>query len=114
MKKIIYLIVMLLSLLPVSSIAAISAYHVANDTCGKYIDIISTSVQAKEVYSWWLAGFITGTNMEKNRSLSTDSAAHELWLKNYCEEHPLENFVSAAEKLNIQLDKKSIKIWPNE
>jgi hypothetical protein len=58
------------------------------------------------VYGWWVAGFVSGTNLVKGRITSTDNAAHDAWLKKYCEDNPLENFMAAAIGLNKALDKK--------
>lgn len=87
----------------------ITAYHVVNISCGKYLNSISNDERYAEVYNWWLAGFISGTNLEKQRATSTDAAAHDSWIKQYCEKNPLDSFFNAASKLNDELDKKTIK-----
>jgi len=81
-----------------------SVYGPSKLSCGKYISEISTNPQAANAYSWWIAGFITGTNLEKGRAVSTDNLAHEMWLKQYCEKNPLDTFVQAAIELNKELD----------
>ena len=73
-------------------------------SCGKYVTDISTNPQAKIAYGWWVAGFVTGTNLEKGRVLATVNAAHKLWLKEYCEKNPLDPFMKAADELNKELD----------
>jgi hypothetical protein len=105
-------ITIILMLLYASSLTAkpiITVYHVSGTTCGKYISDISDSPQAIEVYSWWLAGFITAMNIEKSRVTTTDKHAHELWVKNYCKDNPLDLFVNAAVQLDKQLSKKGRK-----
>ena len=82
-----------------------SAFGMASSSCGKYIQNITTSPEAANVYSWWVAGFVTGTNLAKGRATSTDNAAHEAWLKKYCQENPLDPFLKAAIELNKALDR---------
>lgn len=81
-----------------------SAYGMLDLSCGKYISEIATDSEAKNAYSWWVAGFVSGTNLEKDRALVTDSPAHEAWLKNYCSENPLATFMKAAIELNKELE----------
>lgn len=82
-----------------------SAFGMNNISCGKYIQDVTTTPSAAAVYSWWIAGFVTGTNLEKRRAVSTDSPAHEAWLKKYCQDNPLNTFMKAAMELNEVLDK---------
>jgi HdeA/HdeB family len=84
----------------------VSIYHVAGVTCGKFISDTSSNPQAKEVYSWWLAGYITAVNLERSRHLVTDKEAHELWIKNYCVENPLKQYVEAVLELDKHLTSK--------
>jgi len=87
-----------------------SAYGAGRlSSCGKYINDVSTNAQAKNAYSWWVAGFVTGANLEKERTLSTDNPDHELWLKQYCEKNPLDPFMKAASELNKELDKRRVQ-----
>ena len=76
--------------------ALFSAFGITDISCGKYLKDISTKKEIENVYDWWVAGFVTGTNLEKGRSLSTDNPGHNAWLKGYCESHPLETFMRAA------------------
>ena len=84
----------------------IGVYGVTGLTCGKYMTDIDSSSDLKKIYSWWVAGFVTGTNLEKDRILKTDNTAHEAWLKQYCEKNPLDEFMVAVIKLNDELDKR--------
>jgi len=92
-----------------SDVVEINVFGIDTDlSCGKYLKDISTSTGTEKGYSWWVAGFVTGTNLEKGRAISTDNAGHNAWLKAYCEAHPLELFIDAAMGLNKELDKKKI------
>jgi len=83
-----------------------SVYAVTGLSCGKYIQDIARDPMKEIVYHWWVDGFLTGTNMEKGRVTSSDSAAHDAWLKKYCQENPLDHFINAANKLNKELDRQ--------
>ena len=83
-----------------------TVFGIGTTSCGKYISEVSADGNAKSAYGWWVSGFVSGTNMVKGRIVSTDSAAHEAWLKNYCEQYPLDSFVAAASRLNKELDNK--------
>ena len=82
-----------------------SVFGMTNLSCGKYIQDISITPETAEAYKWWIAGFVSGTNLAKKRTTSTDNEAHEAWLKKYCQDHPLDNFMKAAAKLDKALDK---------
>jgi hypothetical protein len=84
----------------------ISYFGVGKLSCGKYIQDINTYPEAKSAYSWWLAGFVTGTNLAKGRALDIDKPAYEEWIKKYCQENPLDTFINAAIELNKALDKR--------
>jgi hypothetical protein len=75
-------------------------------TCGKYVQDLASNQSAKAMYGWWIAGFITGTNLVKDRITTSDVPAHEVWLKNYCERNLLDPFIKAAIKLHETLDKR--------
>jgi len=75
-------------------------------SCGRYVKEVTDDPEVKNAYSWWIAGFVTGANLEKRRVTSTDSAAHEAWILKYCQENPLDDFMQAASKLNKRLDTK--------
>jgi|APFre7841882630_1041343.scaffolds.fasta_scaffold159472_1 hypothetical protein len=85
---------------------AISAFGVTDLSYGKYIQDITTNAAAKSAYSWWIAGFVTGTNLARGRAINTDSPAHEEWIKRYCQDNPLDTFIKAAIELNKALDKR--------
>jgi hypothetical protein len=51
------------------------------------------------VYSSWAHGFITGINFSQaspDKQIDTDFAAIDLWLRNYCLQHPTKSFLEAV------------------
>jgi hypothetical protein len=80
-----------------------SGFGMSRLSCGKYIQDITTDPQFANVYSWWVAGFVTGADLGKGRVTSTDNEAHDAWLKKYCQENPLDTFMKAAIELNKAL-----------
>lgn len=105
-----YALALIIALFVSSSFAASEPYTTfgigQDPSCGKYLEDISRNPQVANAYSWWVAGFISGANLEKGRVVSTDNPSHEAWLKQYCEKNPLDNFIKAAIELNNELDKK--------
>lgn len=85
-------------------------------SCGRYVQEIITDPARMNVYHWWLAGFVTGTNYLRGRNSSTDAPGYELWIKNYCEANPLEFFIAAASKLDTALGQGAVQIpsQPNQ
>jgi hypothetical protein len=83
-----------------------SIYGVHDLSCGKYVQDVNNNPQAKSAYGWWVAGFISGLNVARERFTTTDNQAHDLWLLKYCNEHPLEPFITAAAGLDSALTKK--------
>jgi hypothetical protein len=81
-----------------------------NLSCGKYLNEITTNRQAENAYRWWVAGFVTGTNLVKGRAVSTDSRAHEAWLKQYCEKNPLGQ---SGDRTRQRTRKKAGTLRPN-
>lgn len=104
MKIIILLLIITLSMNVNAN--GFSAYGMSDLSCGKYINDITTDSEAKNLYSWWVAGFVSGTNLEKGRALTTDASAHEAWLNKYCSGHPLATFMKAAIELNKELENR--------
>lgn len=99
------LLIALLAVAPALVFAqgAFKTYGIEAISCGTYLQQITTDAAKKAVYGWWLSGFITGANLVRTRDTTTDTGAHEQWLKKYCEENPLELLISAAMKLDIAL-----------
>ena len=104
-----YLLAAIIVICASSSLRAgefISVYGVSDLSCGKYLSDISDNRNAANVYDWWVAGFVTGSNLEKERILGTDNFGHSAWIKQYCEKNSLDPFMKAAIELNKELDKK--------
>lgn len=83
-----------------------TVYGITGTSCGKYILNISTISDAATAYDWWFSGFLTGSNMSKNRATFTDNAANNAWIKKYCEENPLSSLMEAAIKLDMEIDRR--------
>ena len=79
-------------------------YGIEAISCGTYVQQITADAAKRTIYGWWLSAFITGANWVRTRDTTTDTGAHEQWLKKYCEEHPLELLISAATKLDVALE----------
>ena len=83
-----------------------SGFGMSQLSCARYSGDISTNVKFETAYSWWVAGFVTGTNLAKGRLLSTDNEAHIGWLKQYCQAHPSDLFANAVVELDRELDSR--------
>lgn len=81
-----------------------NAYGIGRMTCGKYLQDIQADSSERTAYSWWIAGFISHANMSKRRWTTVDQSGLEAWAKQYCTEHPLEMFMTAAMRLDAELD----------
>ena len=84
------------------------------DSCGKFIAAVGDAspgkyreinagvfVSENEAYLQWLMGFVSGVNAasvgEQEQQVSwADSAAMDLWMRNWCNQHPTQDFVQAA------------------
>ena len=86
-----------------------SGFGMSQLSCARYISDVAVNAKFETAYSWWVAGFVTGTNLAKGRVLATDNEAHIAWLKQYCQAHPGDPFVDAAIELDRELDGKSGK-----
>ena len=47
--------------------APFSVFGMHGLSCGKYIQDITTSPEATNVYSWWVAGFVNGNEPSKRK-----------------------------------------------
>jgi hypothetical protein len=83
-----------------------SGFGTQSLTRGKFIQELASDPKARNAYQWWIAGFVTGSNLVKGRVVTSDVPAHEVWLKTYCEKNPLKPFVRGAIELDRELDKK--------
>jgi hypothetical protein len=89
---------------PVANGAAVIG--LAGNTCG---DWASTNFESLE-YRDWLWGYISGAAQYGRYSpdllKQTSPVALIVWLKGYCQAHPLENLALASDKLLTELSKK--------
>jgi hypothetical protein len=106
-----YIVTLIIALYASPSFGAdplVSVFGMHQLSCGKYLKDVSSDPYTAAAYGWWIAGFISGTNLEKGRAISTDNPAHEAWLKQYCEKNPLDPFFTGAIELNKELDNKQL------
>ena len=72
-------------------------------SCGKFIADTEGTETMSLIYFSWAQGFLTGLNAKYVKSRDStdlsDRDALELFIENYCEENPLDNYVRAAAKL---------------
>ena len=71
-------------------------------TCGTWVKLIS-EYPDQYVFNAWIAGFVSGTGWMGTKVKPTDAAAMELFVTNYCKEHPLDNIADASEALVLAL-----------
>jgi hypothetical protein len=71
-------------------------------------DFVAKTGQGQQLYEAWAIGYVSGQNsmdVGKMRMVGNgwtpDSVT--VWLQNYCSQHPLAAFVTAAEKLREEL-----------
>ena len=73
-------------------------------SCGEFIAGKEKYGTVSLVHISWAQGFLTGLNVKYLEILESvtelpDRAAMELWIENYCQENPLDNFGFAIRKL---------------
>jgi hypothetical protein len=94
----------------------VSALGVGSNSCGKLIATIGKIPPGKvhilptrdgvfvneyATYQEWLMGFVTGfnaahTNEEQQITASIDSAGMDLWMRNWCNQHPTQTVFQGA------------------
>ena len=82
--------------------APFSGYGASLKSCGEFV-ADSSSRNYKHEYLVWLWGYFTAVNKHdesvrpnKNILAGKDSESILLWLKNYCNDNPLDNFLQAT------------------
>ncbi len=75
------------------------------DTCGQYVQADESQ---KSIYVTWALGYIAGANSRDHGTgrmagNGWEQAAVTVWLQNYCNDHPLARFLTAAELLRHEL-----------
>jgi len=83
-----------------------SGFGMSQLSCARYVADTASNAKFENAYSWWVAGFVTGTNLAKGRVVSTDNEAHIAWLKQYCQAHLSDPFSNAAVELDRELDSR--------
>ena len=73
-------------------------YGVGTQTCGTWVKDISKSPDLY-IFNAWIAGFVSGAGWMGDILKKTDAPAMELFVTNYCNEHPLNNVADASEAL---------------
>ena len=73
-------------------------------SCGKFIANMELDEIFHDLYFFWAQGFLSGLNFKYflNQESATDLADHDalqLWLENYCDENPLDQYSAAAMQL---------------
>jgi hypothetical protein len=86
-----------------ASCGQVIAWLEEDPTLGKYKQTHQdgmTLVTQKEVVVAYVQGFITGVNYSRGPSaqIMADSPAIELWIRNYCNAHPTDKLVEAADQ----------------
>jgi len=84
----------------------IFVHGIANKTCGEFISDRGWDGHAQ--YFGYINGFITGIQYAEVNLLVTHTKAHDwlLWIKNYCDEHPLTTLINAMARLERELRKR--------
>ncbi|MBZ9888933.1 hypothetical protein LB559_13370 [Mesorhizobium sp. BR1-1-3] len=87
-----------------------ATYGPGANSCGKWV---KAEEMSRAVGMSWVLGFMTAMNFRNGRSGNqhtdvthgTDADSLELWLVNYCSEHPLEDLNAATLSLYFELVK---------
>ncbi|MCH8867836.1 MAG: hypothetical protein IID58_13430 [Proteobacteria bacterium] len=107
-----YLAAIAAGFLMVSNIAALDEKHViaggGSISCGKFIADTKDDEFMSDFYFSWVQGFLSGLNFKylESTEITTDLSDHEalqLWIKNYCNDNPLDLYYIAAGKLWVEL-----------
>lgn len=91
-----------------SSTAGAGATVFIHATCAQYVE--QTAGLPDHAYNWFVAGFVSGTNMVRDRGTSGDAASYRVWLSNYCQKNPFDNFVTALSRLDKYLGEGRDKV----
>lgn len=89
---------------------AYTVYGFGNSSCGEWTSDHLRGGMAETANHFWLSGFLTGINYggtlgEKIRD-GTDAAGANAWMDNYCAAHPLDDVMTAADNLLVELIKR--------
>ena len=113
--KIRYLAAIAAGLLMVSNIAAsketLALVGAGANSCGKFIAETEDSELMRNLYFFWAQGFLSGLNFKYMKSARfaadlSDQEALILWIKNYCEDNPLDHYAAATVHLYRELRRR--------
>ena len=111
--------VVIICLLPIQALAedtGTMTYGQGTKSCGKFVSDYEAHALESIRNDDWISGFLTAacsfTNTKPNIRNDIDPDARNLWVYNYCKQHPLDHLVKAVSLLAIELlnnDKSSDK-----
>lgn len=124
MKRIIICICFQIALLPnthADSSRKVTVLGVGNESCGTFLSVLPNSneyeaikyegkdyspdsIMKSHMYSEWLHAYVTAFNWYNNQRENIripDEDGMRLWVKNWCEDHPLETVFEAAHALIV-------------
>jgi hypothetical protein len=76
------------------------------NSCGAWIDVCRSHPHNQILYEGWVLGYLSGVNFHSTskdflRNVVVQSIS--AWFDNYCSTHPLDDLVTAADALVIEL-----------
>ena len=74
-------------------------------SCGDWVQARQQGGLPKDVYSFWVLGFLSGSVIQTNQDVlrEVNSNAIEIWIDNYCQKNPLDQLAKAADALFEEL-----------
>jgi hypothetical protein len=79
------------------------SYGLGQESCGRYLSDIASDQLVEQLYSAWLAGFMTiaGEQMPDAGIIPQDSemSAANAWIKNYCGRRASDTYLTATVRL---------------
>lgn len=81
--------------------------NIGTTSCGSVVDALNIGDYEQQYYGY-INGFITGINFIEGGRLGLDveDEAKMLFIKNYCNENPLDHFIAALIELEKELRKR--------
>ncbi|MBD9599410.1 hypothetical protein IB252_06160 [Pseudomonas sp. PDM10] len=88
-----------------SAMAGAKIYGLGATSCGTFI---SYTKSIQEPYMFWFNGFATMASAQSGIDYfeGTDNEGRLLWIRNYCQTHPLDLFNDASVALMVELHSK--------
>lgn len=81
-------------------------------SCGSWVQAKQQGdLASRDRYRMWVVGFLSGSAIQTNRDVleGIDEASLSTWVDNYCQKHPLEKLVAAADALFDELSTRKLK-----